>query len=117
MPPNFIPSIGFQIPPENNFRQAPNRFTPIQTKPENKSKMEEEKPSKQDSQIKGGEMSNSLSNYVKKSFEKCQNDKERQIIEKALKKILNNAKLRGEYETRNWDNCPIPLLPREAKVN
>jgi len=66
--------------------------------------------------VKTEESSPSLENYVKRSFEKCQNEKERQLIEKSLKKILNNAKLRGEYYTRNWDTYPLPLLPRESKV-
>jgi hypothetical protein len=38
------------------------------------------------------------------------------MIEKFLKKILNTAKLRNEYQSRDWDNFPLPLLPREYKT-
>lgn len=56
-----------------------------------------------------------LESYIERAFEKCQNEKERALTEKALKKILNNAKIRGDYETRNWDTFPLPTIANEAK--
>ncbi len=37
------------------------------------------------------------------------------MIEKNLKSILNTAKMRNVYQTRDWDNFPLPTLPREIK--
>jgi len=32
------------------------------------------------------------------------------LTEKALKKIFNNAKLRGDYYSRDWDAFPLPTI-------
>jgi len=58
---------------------------------------------------------NPVENYVTRAFEKCQNEKDRQLTEKALKKILNNAKLRGDYETRDWDSFPLPTISQDQR--
>lgn len=52
----------------------------------------------------------SIENYTIRAFERCRGDKERLLTEKALKKIFNNAKLRGDYYTRDWDAFPLPTI-------
>lgn len=56
-----------------------------------------------------------VESYIVRAFEKCQSEKERQLTEKALKKILNNARLRGDYDTRNWDSFPLPTITTDMK--
>jgi hypothetical protein len=77
---------------------------------------QQSQPPKQVQEKPKNDKTDKLKNYIERAFEKCQNDKERQIIEKALKKILNQANLRGEYHTKDWDTYPLPMLPRESKV-
>lgn len=55
----------------------------------------------------------SLKDYVERAFAKCQNPKEKAMIEKSLKSIITNARMRGEIYTRNWKTFSLPTLPRE----
>ena len=69
---------------------------------------------KQPSQQKQKE-NDSIDNYVKRAFERCKDKKDQQAVEKAIKKIFNQAIMKGEYNTRNWDVFPLPTLPSEQK--
>ena len=59
----------------------------------------------------------SLKDYVERAFSKCQNPKEKTMIEKNLKSIITNARMRGEIYTRNWKTFNLPTLPREKSFS
>ncbi len=59
----------------------------------------------------------SLESYVARAFEQCQNEKERQILERSLKKIVNNAKARKDFDTIDWEQIPLPNIAFDQSFN
>jgi len=59
----------------------------------------------------------SLKHYIVRSFEKCQNEKDRKKCEQALQRIISNAKKKGQLHTRNWNKFLLPKLPNEIEEN
>ena len=59
-------------------------------------------------------MTDNLKNYVVKSYAKCQGKKnyEREMTG-LLKKLINEAKMMGDLNTRNWKLFPPPQLSHE----
>ncbi|KAM3143438.1 hypothetical protein pb186bvf_004499 [Paramecium bursaria] len=57
-----------------------------------------------------------VKNYVERSFNKCQTDEERNMMDQFLKNTIAEAKRKNEYFTRDWNKFPIPTLPRENQI-
>lgn len=78
-------------------------------------KMEiEEKTEKKEDMILGIRMSESMKDYVVRSYSKCKrNKKNERIMTKLLKEVIEEAKELGDVAFRDWDNYPLPLLPYE----
>jgi hypothetical protein len=55
----------------------------------------------------------SLKSYIERAFVKCMNTAERDFMDKTLKRLLNFQK--SSFHTRDWDNYPLLMLPRESK--
>ena len=61
------------------------------------------------------EASESLKNYIQRSFDKCANENDRKKTEQALQRIILNAKKKGQLIMRNWTKFPLPKLPNEIE--
>lgn len=66
-------------------------------------------------QSKQGEFSDSLQKYIQFSFDKCKSQEDRTNCQKALTKIISASLKKGDFNTRDWTNFPLPVFASELK--
>ena len=64
--------------------------------------------------LKAPDLPESLKLYVKKAFDKCAYQQERDYMKITLKQVLENAYRLSTLFGKNWDEIEPPKLPRES---
>lgn len=55
-------------------------------------------------------------NYARRAFSKCFNDVEVNIMNDLLLQVKDKSVKIGDFEWNNWNQTPLPILPREKFV-
>lgn len=74
-----------------------------------------QKPNEMVSAPKSGDFSEALQKYIQRAYEKCKDDFDRGKCQKALMKIIPASLKKGDMNTRDWNNYPLPVLPSDMR--